>query len=136
MNLGLTNKKAFHEKIYNRTYNRCFWPQDIFGVRDSDLISISNEGHPRIEGKLRIHTGDGKTLERIELESSDKVDLTIVWNSYHHMLYFYEEDRLIGDFGFEETDTEFVPFIYLYYDRVYEKSDCLVSLGNTKIQFT
>ena len=133
--IGLTNRGTFSEEIYDRTYSRCFWPQDIFDTRDLDLISISNEGHSRVEGNLRIHAGESKISESVKLNNTEEVNLTIIWDSYQHAVYFYENERCIEKLCFEETDTEFVPFIYLYYDRVYEKSDCLVSLGNTKIQF-
>ena len=135
LTIGLANKEMFDEKIYNRTYFKCFWPQDIFGKLDSDLVSLSNEGHPRVKGNLRIHAGQEKISESIKLNNKEEVNLTIIWDSYRHIVFFYENNRCIERLCFEETDTDFVPFIYLYYDRTHPKSDCLVSLSDTTIQF-
>ena len=137
LTIGLANKGSFDEKIYDGTRSdfRCFWPQDIFGVPDSDLVCLSNEGHPRVKGNLRIHAGESKISESVKLKNTKEVNLTIIWDSYKHIVYFYENNRCIEKLCFEETDTEFVPFIYLYYDRTYPKSDCLVSLSDMTLKF-
>lgn len=133
--IGITNRETFNEKIYNRTYNKCFWPNDIFHSQDSDLISLTREDHFGFQGKIHIFTKDYRTSESIKFNNVDETNFTIIWDSYQHILYFYEEDRLVSDFGFEGADIEFVPFIYLYYDSFYEKSDCLVNIENKKILF-
>ena len=135
LTIGLTNKDTFNEKIYNRTYKRCFWPQDIFGWIDSDLVSLSNNPDSPLEGKLRIHAGETIISESIKLNNITEVNLSIIWDSYQHIVYFYENNKCVETLCFEETDTEFVPFVYLYYDRRYVKSECLVRIDNTTLKF-
>lgn len=126
--LGLTHENNFDTGIYTHTYDRCFWPQDITDLED--MVCLSNSG------EYYININDSKTKETIQKKNKTvPTSMSLVYDSYQYNVYLYHDNICMKELEFEQMDDYMVPFIYIYYDRTYSKSDCLVSIKNKSIQF-